>query len=353
MELKELIMNRPMWLTSSEREGSEHIVLSADISIERNLADYPFPSKASIFQKEEIFNKLKSAVVKSGLFGKEPLSIDLSEVSDIAKTLLFERDFFSINTVKSNGSRGLFATDQGALLLINGENHIRLSKQVDPSKIAQTWRELDTLDTTLGREVKYAFNSHNGFLLNRPEMSGIGLTITYTVHIPALVHTGALEQVLSGVAQLGMRSEGKFRSGGDAWGSLFLIQASIFTGDTEEELINNAEKILSSIVEQELKAREVLFKDAKMEMLDKIWRSYGVLRYARMVSVPQLINLTSTLRLGIERGVKVKELTLSHIDAMIASALQGSVALLMDGDASNGEELDIQRAEIIRTLLDT
>jgi len=67
MELKKLIMNRPNWLTSSEREGKEHIILSSEVSLSRNLKDFPFPNKLSIYQHSEVFN-LVSDIIKSSPF---------------------------------------------------------------------------------------------------------------------------------------------------------------------------------------------------------------------------------------------------------------------------------------------
>lgn len=352
MELKQLILNRPAWLTSSENEGDEHIILSSEVSIQRNIAKYPFPSKASIQQKSELFKLVTDTVQERGILGEAPLSINLMEVSDIAKTLLFERDFLPMSAIHASGDRGVIVDEKGTVILLNSENHIKISTHCEAGSIHEAWERLNTLDTLLGKELTYAYSGEIGFLLSRPDLCGSGLSVTYTLHLPGLIHTGTLDQVLSGATQLGLSGEGKFRHGADCWGGLFTLTAGNFIGDSEEEILKNAQSTIDEIVQKEKEARDVLFNEAAMEMSDKVWRSYGILRHCRMLSVPQLINLTSTLRLGIERGMDVEGLTISHIDAMIASSLQGSVALLMENEAKEGSELDIQRAEVVRTILE-
>ena len=46
-------------------------------------------------------------------------------------------------------------------------------------------------------------------------------------------------------------------------------------------------------------ARQVLLRDAPSVTEDKIWRAYGLLRYARSLSFEELMNLLSGVRLGV------------------------------------------------------
>ena len=352
MELKKLIMNRPHWLSSSERDGNEHIILSKEISLDRNFIDYPFPHKMSQFQKSELFSHVVETIKDTPYFNKECNIINITDISDIAKTLLFERDFITLDMIKGSGDRGVIVCDNNLSFMINCSNHLRIHRPANNNKLQDVWEELSAIDTTIGKELTYAYDSSKGFLMSRPSNAGTGLTVSFTLHLPGLVHTETIEQVLSGAAQLGMRGDGKFKVGHDSWGSIFTLEGGNFIASSEEEIISTSQDIIDSIVEKELEARAKLFSEASIEMLDKIWRSFGVLKYARVLSVPQLINLTSTLRLGIERGVDVHSLTLKHIDSIISSALQGSVTLLMQNKVKDSVELDIQRAEIVRTILD-
>ncbi len=351
MELKQLIMNRPAWLTSSETGSGEQIILSTELSLQRNFDKFPFPSKASVHQKKEVFASVNEVITSRGILGENPLSINLTEVSDIAKTLLFERDYLPLHTIHTSGDRGVVVAEDGTILLVNSDNHLKISKFCTSETVQTAFEELNTADTLIGKELTYAYSEDIGFLQNRPDMSGSGFAVSYTLHLPGLVHTGEIEQVLSGAAQMGMNGGGKFRLSSESWGALFTLTSTHFMGTVESEILADSTKVIEEIVQHEKDARTKIFDEAALEIEDKVWRSLGVLKYCRLLSVAQLVNLTSTIRLGLDRGVEVEELTHANIDSMIASSLQGSVALLMDGEVTDGNSLDVQRAEIVRTMV--
>ncbi len=348
-------MQRPAWLCfggdGSSEENSEKIVLSSEVSLTRNIDSFPFPEKASLKEKEEIFRLVRAAVSDQEIFGEEPLEINFSDVSEIAKTLLFERDFATLAMFNGDGDRGVIFSHRDLIAKINDENHISITKFVNSDQVQEAWEELDEVDTLVGKELTYAFDRSVGFLQNRPDQCGTGLTLTYTLHLPGLLYTETVDQALSGAAQLGLVGSGKFNAGSESWGALFTLTGGEFIGKDEKEIIENSQKAIADIVAAELEAREILFKEALDEFEDKVWRSYGVLKYARMLSIPQLLNLTSSLRLGIERGMDIDGLTVHSIEGIISASLQGNVAILLNGEVKESAELDIRRAEIVRSIL--
>jgi len=174
MELKNLIMQRPIWLTPSAT--SDTILLSSETTVSRNLDKFPFPNKASLQQKSEIFSSIETAVKKRSILGESPLPMNLNDVNDLAKTVLFERDFIPIEMINGGeGSRGVILNDYNMSLTINGENHLRLSHFSDGSDLQKSWEMVDTSDTLLGKELTYAYDPSVGFLLSRPDQSGTGL----------------------------------------------------------------------------------------------------------------------------------------------------------------------------------
>jgi protein arginine kinase len=349
MELKQLILNRPAWL--SPRSSNERVILSSQVSLSRNLESYPFPQRASLMEKERIFDEVTKIVDEKSLLGDEHLLVNLQEISAIGKTLLYERDFIELTDVQGDGFRGVAASEDGVAVIVNGKNHIQILCNSSETDLEPIWKKLDEIDTVLGKEFTYAYDEKHGFLLSQTEDSGTGLTASFTMHLPALQLTNTLEQVLTGAAQLGLSSEGKFRQDTESWGALFTLTAGVHTADTEKEILQNCFDAAEEVVRQELAARNKLFEEAKIEMEDKIWRSLGILQNARLLSIPQLLNLTSAIRLGIERGILIDILTIDNLNGTIASALQGSVAILMNDEKANEDKLDFKRAEIVRTLL--
>lgn len=353
IDLKELMQQYPIWLRTIMNE-TPRVLLSQKISLHRNLAKFPFPKKASLTEKERIFTLVKDTVTEQTLLGDSPIEIDIQHINDIAKTLLFERDYISLSMIQENGTRGLitdFSTPYA--IAINGENHIEIFAVTTQKDTTAQWEKLDTIDNKLGAELPYAFNDRFGFLLAHSDESGTGLSVQMTFHLPGLVLTGSLDHVFNAATQIGIHVEGKFRNGSESWGSLFVLTAGAFAGSNESEIIAQCESLMHSIVEQELEARNALFSQAAKEMEDKVWRSFGILRFARMLSIEQLLNITSVIRLGIEQGIFQDVLSLEELNTIVVKTLQGSVALhTEDNEQVSPDILEICRADMVRALLD-
>ena len=79
----------------------------------------------------------------------------------------------------------------------------------------------------------------------------------------------------------------------------------ITLGVTEKELIENITNIVQQIVTQERILRNRLKEKQKISVLDGIYRSYGILKYARKVSLKDGLVLLSQLRLGLAEGLSL------------------------------------------------
>lgn len=350
MELKQLILNRPAWLASSSKE--ESIILSTKVSISRNLEKYPFPASASNMEKKMLFDEVVAIVEDNTILGDDTMVINIHEISDIGKTLLFERDLISLNTTRDNGKRGLITSDYGPIISINSENHVEIFNNSAELSVEELYDSIDEIDTKLGKELTYAYDEKRGFLLSTANEAGTGLRVEFLLHLPGLVLTETLEQVLNGASQLGLTSEGKFRDGVESWGAIFKFRGGVYAGTSEKEILDNSISVIEEVVKREMEARDLLFKEASKEMEDKIWRSYAVLKHARLLSIAQLLNMGSAIRLGVERRVIDTHISIDNLNGIISSALQGSIALLMSDEDKEHNNYDSARADTVRTLME-
>ena len=121
-------------------------------------------------------------------------------------------------------------------------------------------------------------------------------------------------------------------------------------GKNEDELIDHLSKITNQVVEYELNAREILLRDAKVQIEDKIWRAYGILRYARAVTPEEGMNLMSAVRLGVQLGI-IKGLSISTLNSVLMFSQYGH----LEWEAKrplNKAERDVRRAAKVRSLLE-
>ena len=57
------------------------------------------------------------------------------------------------------------------------------------------------------------------------------------------------------------------------------------------------------IIGYEEEARGTMLKDAKPQTEDKIWRAYGIIQNARVLTSQEFMNLSSAVRLGVAMGI--------------------------------------------------
>ena len=105
--------------------------------------------------------------------------------------------------------------------------------------------------------------------------------------------------MLQGLGQVGLTFRGLYGEGSEVVGNFFQLSNQTTLGKSEEELIEHLDKIVRQVIQYEDQARQVLLRDAPQVTEDKIWRAYGLLRYARSLSFEELMNLLSGVRLGV------------------------------------------------------
>jgi protein arginine kinase len=91
---------------------------------------------------------------------------------------------------------------------------------------------------------------------------------------------------------------GFYGEGSDVLGNLFQISNQNTLGVAEKDILDHIAKITNEIIEEEAGARQTLLNEAQDMIEDKIWRSYGILKNARVLTSDEVMNLLSAIRLG-------------------------------------------------------
>ncbi|MGM0460998.1 MAG: hypothetical protein ACQEQ4_01090 [Fibrobacterota bacterium] len=341
MNLEKILLDCPQWLQAS----GDSVILARRAGLYRNLEKYPFPPKASAMEKSLIFKEVSQTLSSSA---PDYEAINLSHIGDMGKTLLFERDYIPLSLAKADGDRGVVFSSSNPNCLINDGNHIQIYVDCPRDNLYEGWEKINKTDSYLGDNLPYAFTEKKGFLLSNAKYSGTGLEIEFTLHLPALILTETITDVLSGMSQMGFLSEGKFRTGSDSWGALFSIRAGAYVADSEEEMLDKSSSIMLSLADRERAARKKIMKEAPRELEDKIFRSLGLLGSARILTIPQLLNLTSNIRLGADCGIV--DISMEKLNTMILECMQSNIALNAPGKKPGKDELDVLRARRARDL---
>lgn len=336
------------WLDS--KGESSDIVLSSRIRLARNIKGFPFEIKMEKKSQEELLEVVKKAVEKTDLL-KESDYLDATRLDPIRAQALLERHLVSPDFLSAQHPRGVFLSkDQTISLMINEEDHLRFSVFASGLGFDTAYEKINRLDDELNNYLNYAFSPKLGYLTACPTNVGTGLRTSVLIHLPGLVLTKEIEKVLKGVMQIGLSVRGIYGEGTETKGHFFQIANQATLGSSEEEIVEELKKMVSQLVDLEKRARAFFIKNARVELEDKIYRSYAILKNARVITSDEVINLTSAVRIGIGLGI-IKGVSLKTLNGILILSQPANLQLYYKR-VMKPQERDIKRAELVREGLD-
>jgi protein arginine kinase len=233
--------------------------------------------------------------------------------------------------------------------MVNEEDHLRIQALASGLEIQKAMRIAENLDAKLGETLSYDYNNDYGFLTACPTNCGTGMRASVLIHLPGLVLTREIDKIISQITKLGLTVRGFYGEGTDVLGNLFQISNQTTLGRTEQDIVDSIQQICRQMIEHEENARQILVRDAPDEIKDKIWRAYGILKHARVLTSEETMNLLSAVRLGMALGVlDMIPLTLMNEILVLAQPAHIQKSSMEKLDSS---ERDAKRAELIRSKL--
>jgi protein arginine kinase len=335
------------WLDGSGRHAES--VLSSRVRLARNLEGLRFAHRADQHSQEKSLDLARSAVLESSTLGTGDLML-ISQLSELDRQFLVERHLISQeHSDPSPGRAVVVGGNEMVSIMLNEEDHLRLQSIFSGFEVMEAWRLVDRVDSEIDEQLDYAFSYEWGYLTACPTNTGTGLRASMLVHLPALVLTQQINKVLHGITQMGLAVRGFYGEGSEVMGNLFQISNRTTLGLSEIDVIQGLEKVVRQVLEYEAQARENLLRNAPSRIEDKVWRAYGILKYARRVSTKEVMSLTSAVRLG---------LCLEMIDDVSVAGLNGMIFMSQPahlqrrcGREMAPEERDVERAEMVRRIL--
>lgn len=344
---EDLAKRSASWLSGQGK--SPEIVLSSRVRLARNIATFPFPPVADTDTREKVLSYVESAIDKTGHL-KEGSFCTSGELTDLDMSFLMERHLISPEFLKGQSSRGLFVgKNESVSIMVNEEDHLRIQAIRSGLDIKSSWQMANKTDDQLTHSLEFDYDPSFGYLTSCPTNVGTGMRASVLVHLPGLVLTREIQKVVGRISKVGLTVRGFYGEGTDVLGNLFQISNQTTLGRSEEDIIGDLERVTQQIIEYEQNSRTTLYKDAKEQIEDKIWRSLGLLTHARVLTSSEVMNLLSALRLGI--GMKtLARPSLGLINELLLLSQPAHLQKFY-GREMNSNERDSVRAELIRSKL--
>ncbi len=319
------------------------IAVSTRIRLARNLENTPFPN--ALKDKAPIIEKIRNAVIGgNSTLAKDFEFIDLDTVSPLKKQALAEEHLISPVMCEGGGKAVMINRDRTMSIMLMEEDHIRLQIIMSGLALDEAYETADRVDDVIEENLAYAFDSDFGYLTACPTNTGTGMRASVMLHLPALTMTENISRVISSASGLGVEVRGLYGEGTKAYGSLYQISNRLTMGLSEKEVIGKLKNIAEQVTDMERKARTALAQNSKDALEDRLFRSYGALKYARSISSSEAKSLLSEVIMGRNMGILPKEGILSPMECMVRS----EPALISGEKELAPQERDRKRAEFIR-----
>jgi protein arginine kinase len=347
MKIEALLANPGEWLSSA---GDLHpIVISSRVRLARNLAKMPFPGWAKKSERIRILEEIKPEVEVLPEMSNS-FSQQLNELSATEKQVLVERHLISReHAAKGMGSAVVINSAQTLSIMVNEEDHLRMQAITCGFDLPQTFQLIDRIDTMLESQLDFAFDEELGYLTACPTNVGTGMRASVMVHLPALVLSEQINQVVNSVNKIGLAVRGLYGEGTEAMGNLFQVSNQTTLGEKEDQIIERLSKVIETLIQRENQARTNLLDTRRTMLMDQVGRAYGILNYSYSISSKEALNLLSVLRLGIDLGffpeqgrTIINQLLLDTQPAHLQHTSQQKLA---------AEERDHLRADTVREQL--
>ncbi len=329
--------------------GHSGIAITTRVRLARNLAGRRFPTHPDQIDRRPVMEEAKAAIL-SLPDGDKYIWHELDEETPLDRRLLMERHLISRELADGAGPRAVAVNpDASIAIMINEEDHLRMQCLRAGLGVREAYDRVNRLDDELSERLDFAFDPFYGYLTSCPTNVGTGLRVSVMLHLPALVMTRHIEKVFRATYEMRMAVRGFYGEGTEAFGELYQISNQITAGRSEGDIIDDMEAVIESIIQYEEKARRELATGERGKLEDRIWRSWGLLRNARLMTSEEAMRHLSSLRLGVAMGV-FDSLDLPQLQKLFLNT-QPAHLQRIEGRVLESGDRDAVRAAYIRGQL--
>lgn len=342
---------KPMLKWFEQVQDNNSNIVCSKVRLARNWSEYVFPSRLSDEDGREMLARLNEGLQDLGeLDGRDYESAYLDELSELDKRALKERRILNSSILSRKAPMAILITrEEDISLVMNGSDHIRIQVWSSGLHLTEALKTANQVDDYINARFSYAFDEKYGYLTSYPTNVGTGMRAAAIVHLPTLSMGKKFPSMLNDMGRIGVSVRGVYGEGRENYGALYEISNQNTMGRTEKELADLVGKVAIQLDDQERQIREMSLAGHRPELEDEVYKSYGVLKYARRLTMKDAMTFLSQIMSGVSDGlVKLKEPC--PVFRLMLGIQTANLQKLSDRPLDKGE-LDAARAAYLRSEL--
>ncbi|HLS08859.1 protein arginine kinase [Lentibacillus sp.] len=324
------------------------IVLSSRIRLARNFAQYTFPILANESDLQYISDFIRREYEHQSFQDYQDFAfIPIQDLTPVERRVLVEKHLISPHLAEKNHvSAVLISKNEQVSIMVNEEDHLRIQLYYPGFQLNKALQKVFDLDDWLEEKIDYAFDEERGYLTGCPTNVGTGMRASVMMHLPALSWTQRISRMIPAINHLGLVVRGIYGEGSQATGNVFQISNQITLGKSEEDIVEDLQSVVRELIEHERTARKHIMAQSPTRLEDRIYRSYGVLTFSRIIESKEAAKCLSDVRLGIDLGI-IENVSRNILNELMVLTQPGFLQQYANKTLTPNER-DVLRASLIR-----
>ncbi len=296
MKLETLLNSMPDW--APDRNTTDGVVIGSIVRMVRNLPGYPFPGWSTAESRAGVASQILSALKETrGL--KTAFYAEMKDLSyGQRRALLTRKQLTPSMAARQDGCHIVIHPRKPLIIMVNEEEHMVVHTFLEGMNFDKGIAELQQFDTQIQNRLRFAYSPQHGYLTSIPTEAGDGLQLYCLLHLPALTTANMMNQVTKALEKLHVSISPYFADAQDDTGHLFVLFSIPGPEDSIEEVKKSFVDIINHIVRREQQVRRKLLAEPGQYLQDAIGRAFGLLTNCRRLSIKELRDAISLLRLG-------------------------------------------------------
>lgn len=280
-------------------------IVSSRVRLARNWDAYKFPCRMADDEARTMISRIKTEL--KGLpdaDGRSYEYMDFQGMEELDRMAFCERRLLNKTLVEKETPGGIILSeDEKVSLVLNGDDHIRIQTLEPGLNLKACYEEADRLDDLINEKISYAFSSRYGYLTSYPTNVGTGMKASLVVHLPSLSLSKRFQELLGDMSRFGTTVRGVYGRVGENPGSLYEVSNQKTLGVSEQEILELVTNVAGELSGQENQVRQKALEKHRLVREDEVYKSYGVLKYARRLAMKEAMTFLSHLMVGIADGL--------------------------------------------------
>ena len=328
--------------------NDNNVIISSRVRLARNYEDLPFDVAQRPEYAAMCVARTTGALGITG-DGESFHLIRLRDLTNNERRSLEESRLVSHDLLNTPDTAAVMVRESDAVsVMMNEDDHLRIQAVRPGLDLLSAAAACFRVDDALSRQVVFAFDEQLGYLTACPTYTGTGMRASLLMHLPMLTLLKQMGNVGQIVAKVGLTIRGVYGEGSEALGNIYQVSNQVTLGRTEQEIISTVSAVGHQLTDMELSLRDKSLRATRAQLEDSVFRAWGIMRHARLLSLNEFFKHWSGIRLGAAMGLlSVSTATLdAMLDQMQEAHLRAYAEKPLEGPA-----LDELRATRVRRML--